>query len=224
VPTWHGGNSPLNQANNALATNTLGGQFLDPGNNPYLQKYLRAGLDQQNDSFNALTVPGIRSQFANSGRNLGGLDVDAVVRARNNLDRAQADATAGAEAGAYGDERGRQLQTQELLPSFPGMDLARAGALGNAGSMWDAYNQKLRDEAISATLTARPAISTIGAAWRRASAAPIPAGPRRAAAPARATARSCRPAIRPRASWAAPWARRASVSSSRSSCRSPTSA
>jgi Chaperone of endosialidase len=142
------GNSPLYQAGTTLATDTMNGKLLDPGNNPYLQKYLRAGLDQQNDSFNALAVPGIRSQFAGSGRNLGGLDVDAVVRARNNLDRAQADATAGAEGRAYGDERGRQLQTQSMLPSFQGMDLARAGALGQAGNMWDAYNQKLTDEAI----------------------------------------------------------------------------
>jgi hypothetical protein len=146
------GSSPLYQAGTTLATNTMNGQFLDPGNNPYLQKYLKAGFDQQNQSFNDTIIPNLRSQFAGTGRTSyepgKGADFDATSRAVNDLARGQAAATAGAETQAYGDERGRQLQTQSMLPSFQGMDLARAGALGNAGNMWDTYNQKLRDEAV----------------------------------------------------------------------------
>src|SRR6266404_838455 len=142
------GNSALNQANNTLATDTLGGKFLDPRNNPSLQKYLKSGFDQQNDSFNNMILPGLRSQFQGAGRTGSSADFDVAMRGVNDLQRGQASAAAGAEAGAYGDERGRQLQTQSMLPSFQGMDLARAGALGQAGNMWDTYNQKLRDEAV----------------------------------------------------------------------------
>jgi hypothetical protein len=138
----------IEPANRNLTSQTLGGAFLDPGTNPYLQKYLRAGFDTQNEAFNDTVIPGLRSQFAGSGRNLGGADIGTVERATKNLGRTQANAAAGAEAGAYGDERGRQLQTQSMLPSFQGMDLARAGALGQAGQMQDVYAQKLRDEAI----------------------------------------------------------------------------
>jgi hypothetical protein len=146
------GNSPLYQAGTTLATDTMNNKFLDPGNNPYLQKYLKAGFDQQNQSFNDTIIPNLRSQFAGVGRTSyepgKGADFDATSRAVNDLARGQAAATAGAETQAYDSERGRQLQTQSMLPSFQSMDLARAGALGNAGSMWDAYNQKLRDEAV----------------------------------------------------------------------------
>jgi Chaperone of endosialidase len=141
--------SPLMRAGDSSITDTLGGKFLDPGNNPYLQKYLRAGLDQQNDSFNALTVPGIRSQFAGSGRNLGGLDVDAVVRARNNLDRAQADATAGAEAGAYQGERTNQMNVLGMVPTFANQDYQDINAMLSAGGMTEQQAQKYIDENVA---------------------------------------------------------------------------
>ena len=51
------GNSPLNQAGTTLATDTMNGKFLDPGSNPYLQRYLKAGLDTQNQAFNDTVIP-----------------------------------------------------------------------------------------------------------------------------------------------------------------------
>jgi hypothetical protein len=137
----------IDPASRALAYQTLSGQFLDPGKNPYLQNYLKAGFDQQNQSFNDVTLPALRSNFEAMGRNSGGADVGVVMRAAKDLGTAQANAAAGAEAGAYNSERNLQQQTQQLLPSFQNMDLARAGALEHAGQGIDAYSQAKINEA-----------------------------------------------------------------------------
>jgi hypothetical protein len=129
--------------NKALISKTLGGGFLNPADNPYLQGGLRAGFDQQNESFNNTTLPSIRSQFAAAGRTGGSEDFDTTMRGAYDLNKSQASAAAQAEAGAYSDERNRQLQTQGMLPAMQQMDLNRAGASAMAGAGKDAYQQAL---------------------------------------------------------------------------------
>jgi hypothetical protein len=153
------GSSPLYASGTQLATDTMNGKFLDIGNNPYFQKSIAAGLVPLTQNLNENILPGIDSKFVGAGRtsygdetNAGaggpGGHYDANMRAVRDFNQAAADAAAKASLGAYQGERSNQLQTQSMLPSFQGMDLARAGALGNAGNMWDTYNQKLRDEAV----------------------------------------------------------------------------
>lgn len=138
----------IDPASRQNVADTLGGKFLDPGANPYLQKYLRAGFDVQNEEFNNSVMPNLRTQFAGAGRTGSGADFNVAMRGADALARGQADAAAKAEAGAYSDERGRQMQAQGLLPSLQGMDMARAGALARSGQGIDAYEQRLRDEQI----------------------------------------------------------------------------
>ncbi len=138
----------IDDASKRNLADTLGGKYLNPANNPYLQGGLRAGFDQQNDSFNNTVLPALRSQFATRGRSGSTEDFDTTMRGAYDMNKAQAAAAANAETGAYQAERGNQMQAQSMLPSFLGMDLSRAGALEHAGQGADAFNQKRLDEQI----------------------------------------------------------------------------
>ena len=82
--------------NKTLTADTLAGKYLDINNNPYFKNALAAGFAPQTENFNNNVVPNLRAQFAGSGRNLGGLDVDTVLRATKDLDQTQANASATA--------------------------------------------------------------------------------------------------------------------------------
>lgn len=144
----HGLGYGIDEASRGNISDTLKGKYLDPGANPYLQKYLRAGFDVQNEEFNNSVLPNLRAQFAGSGRTGSGADFNTAMRGVDSLARAQAGAAAQAEAGAYSDERGRQFQAQGLLPSLQGIDLNRAAAMARAGQGSDAIEQQRVNEAI----------------------------------------------------------------------------
>jgi len=138
----------IDAASRQNAADTLAGKYLDPANNPWLQKSLAAGFGTQNEQFNNTVLPSLRSQFAAAGRTGASEDFDTTMRAAKDLGQTQANAAANAELGAYNNERGIQQQVQGMLPSFQGMDLARASALGQSGQGIDAYNQALIDDQI----------------------------------------------------------------------------
>ena len=139
----------IDPASRTLAADTLGGKYLDLASNPYYQSALSASFAPQTEQFMNSVLPGLRSQFAGAGRTGSGADFDTTMRAVKDLDQAQANAASTAANQAYGQERALQQQTQSLLPSMQAMDLARAGALGQAGQSKDAYNQALINEQIA---------------------------------------------------------------------------
>ena len=134
--------------NKTLTADTLAGKYLDINNNPYFKSALAAGFAPQTENFNNNIVPNLRAQFAGSGRNLGGLDVDTVLRATKDLDQTQANASATAANNAYGAERGIQLQTQGLLPGMANMDWQNVAGIAGAGAGIDQYNQAKTNEAV----------------------------------------------------------------------------
>src|SRR5262249_50778106 len=126
----------------------LSGSYLDLGRNPYFQGAIGRALAPVTENFTRNILPGVQSQFEGAGRYASGADRSATEMALNSFNRATADAATQAANQAYGQERQNQLATQRLLPSFQGMDLARAGALQKSGQMIDEYDQKLRDEGV----------------------------------------------------------------------------
>jgi hypothetical protein len=133
--------SPLMPAATGLANDTLSGKFLDPSTNPWLQASLKAGFNTQDQQFDNVQVPMLRSQFEGTGRNLGGADMSNVDRALLGLNQTQSNATAQAEEGAYNNERGLQNATLGMLPSFQNMDYQNIAAMGQAGGAIDANAQ-----------------------------------------------------------------------------------
>ncbi len=131
------------EKNQALVNSTLAGNFLDPSKNPYLQAGLGAGFAQQNRTYMDTINPGVRAQFAAAGRTGGSNDFDTTERGIEGLDRSQATAAAQAEAGAYSDERQRQLATQAQLPGMLQMKMQEAGAGATSGAAQDAYRQAM---------------------------------------------------------------------------------
>jgi hypothetical protein len=139
----------IDPASRTLVADTLGGKYLDLASNPYYRAALSASFQPQTEQFQNHILPGLRSQFEGAGRTGSGADFDTAMRAVKDLDQAQANAAASAANQAYGQERAIQQQTQALLPSMQAMDLARAGALGQAGQSIDAYNHALINEQIA---------------------------------------------------------------------------
>jgi hypothetical protein len=139
----------IDNLNKKLISDTLAGNYLDPSKNPWLQADLQAGYNTQDRQFNNVQTPAMRSQFEGSGRNLGGADMGTYQEALNNLNQGQSNATAHAMESAYDSERGRQMQTQSMLPSFQGMDLQRINAMGQAGQGIDDYTQALIKDAMT---------------------------------------------------------------------------
>ena len=143
--------------NKTLTADTLAGKYLDINSNPYFKNALAAGFAPQTENFNNNIVPNLRAQFAGSGRNLGGLDVDTVLRATKDLDQTQANASATAANNTLRHQRGIQLQTQGLVAGMANMDWQNVPA-SRAGRRDRADTARRRSTRRScATPTTRPA-------------------------------------------------------------------
>jgi hypothetical protein len=140
--------NPYAGANTALTNATLQGDYLNVDKNPYFQDALAASLRPATENFTNSVIPALQSTFAGAGRPGAGLGLTALQTATTNFDRAATDSTVKAGAQAYSDERQRQLATQGMLPQFQSMDAQRLAMGAQAGSMQDAYNQKLTDEQV----------------------------------------------------------------------------
>jgi hypothetical protein len=140
--------NPFAAANTGLVNSTLNGDYLNVDKNPYFQDALAASLRPATENFTNSVIPALQSTFAGSGRPGAGLGQTALQTATTNFDRAATDSTVKAGAQAYSDERNRQLSTQGMLPQFQNMDAQRLAMGAQAGSMQDAYQQKLTDEQV----------------------------------------------------------------------------
>jgi hypothetical protein len=116
--------SPVTRASQAQATATLNGDYLN--NNPYLDSIWNQGAGDIQSR--------VAGQFGAAGRTGSGINQQVLSRelanGYNNLYGAN-----------YQAERGRQLQTQSLVPQISQLDYADIDRLGQAGSMIDQQNQ-----------------------------------------------------------------------------------
>jgi hypothetical protein len=140
--------NPFAAANTGLVNSTLNGDYLNVDKNPYFQSALAASLRPATENFTNSVIPGLQSTFAGAGRPGAGLGQTALQTATTNFSRAATDSGVKAGAAEYDAERNRQLQTQAMLPQFQSMDAQRLAMGAQAGSMQDAYNQKLTDEQV----------------------------------------------------------------------------
>lgn len=118
------GGSGVDAAAQGLATDTLGGDFLN--GNPYFNNVQQQLAER--------ITPQVMSQFENSGRYGSGAAANALASALAN------------ESGKlayqnYGDERIRQMQTMGMSPSLSGTDFTNLNAAQMAGGALQGQQQ-----------------------------------------------------------------------------------
>jgi hypothetical protein len=134
--------SPLQATGNSFAASVLDPNYLNVGNDPNFQASLAAGFAPQNEQFANVTVPGLRSQFEGSGRNLGGADMGTTTTALKNLNQTQSNASAQAVEDAYKARMANQFSVlNNYIPASQNMDYQNIAAQLQAGGMTDQANQ-----------------------------------------------------------------------------------
>lgn len=147
-----GGQSPMLPAAQQQMLDTIGGQYLDPGTNPWLQQTYDQAADRMGDAFARGTAAQTDARFARAGA-FGG---SAWNEMQGVNQQALGDSLAGLASNLYGGnyqaERGRQQQAAQAAPSMAGnmqaMGYRDAEALLNTGGMQQQLGQQyLTDDA-----------------------------------------------------------------------------
>lgn len=118
--------SPVNQAAQNLATQTLQGGFM--GANPYIE-------DIVNRSSGSI-IRNLQGSFGLAGRNVGGRDAAGLAADR------MIDLNAAIRAPLYESERARQQQTMALSPQLASQDYLDFGQLANVGAQREALERE----------------------------------------------------------------------------------
>lgn len=121
--------SPVNQAAQNYATQTLNGGFM--GKNPYLDATF-------NKAAGAVTNQ-VQSNFGVSGRNPRGIDAAGFAQEGYN------DLANQIYGGDYQAERARQQQLVPFAGQLASQDYADIGQLANVGAQREAYMQDVQD-------------------------------------------------------------------------------
>jgi hypothetical protein len=135
------GNPITAPAQNMLA-GTLGGDYLDPNSNPYLQGMYDDAAGAVTRNYQEAVAPGIQAQFANSGRANSGLVNNALDQSRDTLSRNLGGMAANLYGQNYQNERNRQLQAASLAPQIGQMSYMDANQMLNVGELEDAKAQQ----------------------------------------------------------------------------------
>lgn len=137
--------SPLTQAAQQSAQNTLSGQFLDPASNPHLRGAMDAATRPLIDNYMKNIAPGLDSTFSAAGRYGSNSMIDARQGAAEDLTRGIGDITSNMAYQNYGDERQRQIQAGLYANDLANQDYQDINNMGLAGQGFDQFNQALID-------------------------------------------------------------------------------
>jgi hypothetical protein len=117
-----------------MMADTLGGKYLDAGQNPHFQQNLDNINRRQNEVWADTVKPAMDSTFAGAGRTVGGLHGANVVRSAMDLGRGQSEAGITAMANLYDAERARMNQIAGLAPSINAMDWQNIAGMREAAN------------------------------------------------------------------------------------------
>lgn len=134
--------SPVTNLANIEAATTLGGGYLDPRSNPYLQSAVSGAMQDVGRQFAEATMPSLQSQFVDAGRYGSGAQIANESLARQDLARQMGNMAANMYGQAYESERDRMLRQSSIAPQFQGMDYKDLAALASVG---DIVDQKARE-------------------------------------------------------------------------------
>jgi len=124
---------------------TMSGKYLDPNSNPYLQNTYELASRQMGQQFQNSIMPGLTAAAQRAGQFGSSSMNEAMGGAMNTYNQGLTDLATQIYGGNYQQERSRQMQANQLLPSSmqslyqPGM------ALGAIGAQQQAQNQAQMD-------------------------------------------------------------------------------
>jgi len=134
--------SPTTSLAQAEAAQTLGGGYLDPRSNPYLQSAVGGALQDVGRAYAESVAPQLQSEFVGAGRYGSGLQQAAESLSRQDLARQMGNIASNMYGQAYESERDRMLKQAAIAPQFQTMDYRDLQALSSVG---DVVDQKARE-------------------------------------------------------------------------------
>jgi len=133
--------SPVVNAAQQETLDTIGGKYLDPASNPYLQQTFDTAADRVTDAFSRGTAAQTDARFARQGA-FGGSAWNEIQGANQ---QALGDSLSGMAANIFGNnyaqERNRQQQASQFAPNLAAQDYRDAEALLNIGGMQQGQGQ-----------------------------------------------------------------------------------
>jgi len=141
--------SPLLPAAQQQSLNTISGNYLYAGSNPYLQSAMNAANRGTVQQFGESVLPGLNASFARAGRSSSGAYGNTVGRVAEGLSRTLADNNARMAGNNYTAERGNQMTAIAGAPQLAQADYVDAEKLMGVGALQDEYNQNLTDADVS---------------------------------------------------------------------------
>jgi hypothetical protein len=119
---------PTEQAASDLVRRILGGEFLNPASNPFLQSTYDAAARPLMRNWEDVIMPNLRSGFTQGGHMIQSSSpyLKAVEQAGTRQTENLADLAARIFGGAYGQERGLMQQAIPFGADLGGQDLRRA--------------------------------------------------------------------------------------------------
>ena len=120
---------------------TVGGQYLDPSTNPWLEQTYRQGAKSLTDEYQQATVPGLMADAQRAGAFGGASDVQRQGFAQQGLGLGLSDLATNIYGGNYGRERQNQLQATSQIPSLMQSETSPWGTLMAAGGQQQQQQQ-----------------------------------------------------------------------------------
>lgn len=124
-----------------LAQKTMRGDFLSPESNPYLQATYDKAARGVSDQYRDAIFPSKMGEFARQGSFGGSAMGNEMMRERYGLGRNLQELATDIFGGNYQQERGRQMQQQQLLPSIMRTGLAGPRFLADLGGVRRGYEK-----------------------------------------------------------------------------------
>lgn len=125
--------SPVQQAGNQSALDTIQGNFLSAGN-PYFQDAFNASMAPAVENFNRNVLPGVDSAFERAGRYGSEMHRDRLTEATDSMSRAMAEQAAKMGYGNYAQERQNMLNMTAMAPQLAAADYQDMGQLAQVGA------------------------------------------------------------------------------------------
>jgi len=143
--------SPLMAGAQDQMRSTLAGDYLSPESNPWLAGMYDAGARGMTRNFQQSVMPTLNTRFAmgrtqqDAGQNA---QTAAMGRAQGELATGLGDLAQNLYGGAYGAERGRQIQTAQMAPSFAQADYLDSQMLQGVGQARQDQAQKVLSDLV----------------------------------------------------------------------------
>lgn len=140
------GSPVMNLGGRELAS-TIGGDYLNPQSNPYLEGYFQQGASQIMDPFLSQTLPALKSTAMQAGRSGGGAEALLTGKLNEGVMGQLQNLATNIYGGAYDQERARQMQAIGQAPTYAQNEWQDIQNIMNIGGQKQLMGQSLLDEA-----------------------------------------------------------------------------